>query len=67
MSDVVDMAEERLDFERARLSGIFQARVSPSGVTECEDCGDTIPAERLAAAPFATRCLHCQELFEKDA
>lgn len=67
MSDIVDLAEDRMDFERSRLSGIFQARVAPSGFTECDDCGDPIPAARLAAAPFATRCIHCQEIFERDA
>lgn len=65
MSDVADLTEDRLDRERSKLTGLLSARVAPSGVTECEDCGEDIPPARLAAAPFATRCIHCQENFER--
>lgn len=30
----------------------------------CADCGVTIPAERLAAVPTATRCTECQQAVE---
>lgn len=65
MSDVADLAEEVLDAERSKLGAAFEARLAPSGVSECEDCGDLIPPARLAVAPFARRCLHCQEAFER--
>lgn len=32
---------------------------------ECDDCGDAIPPERLKAVAGATRCVGCQEIFEK--
>lgn len=32
---------------------------------ECDDCGDEIPPERLKAVAGATRCVGCQEIFEK--
>jgi phage/conjugal plasmid C-4 type zinc finger TraR family protein len=31
----------------------------------CDDCDATIPKKRLALVPGATRCIHCQILFEK--
>lgn len=65
MTDIADLAETRIDAEREKLGALLRARVAPSGVTECDDCGEAIPPERLAAAPFATRCIHCQENFEK--
>ncbi|MGL5447456.1 MAG: TraR/DksA C4-type zinc finger protein [Rhabdaerophilum sp.] len=66
MSDVADMAEARIDRERARLSGLLQARVAPVAATHCDDCAEMIPEARRAAAPFATRCIHCQERFERQ-
>lgn len=32
--------------------------------TECEDCGDDIPLQRLLACG-SIRCIHCQEALEK--
>ena len=34
--------------------------------TLCEDCGEDIAPERLAARPDATRCTRCQEDWEED-
>ena len=31
----------------------------------CEDCDKPIGFERLTAYPTATRCIHCQEAYEK--
>jgi DnaK suppressor protein len=30
----------------------------------CEECGMDISEERLAAIPYAVRCIHCEENFE---
>jgi len=30
----------------------------------CDDCGKQIPMSRLAAAPYATRCIACADLQE---
>ena len=35
------------------------------GVRRCTDCGEPVPAKRLRALPGATRCLPCQEGFER--
>lgn len=64
--DAVDETEARLDFARANLSAQIRARVAPSGALECDDCGEPIPEERRRAAPFATRCVECQERFERE-
>ena len=31
----------------------------------CSDCGESIDIDRLAAYPTATRCVHCQDVYEK--
>jgi DnaK suppressor protein len=31
----------------------------------CEECGAEISEERLAAVPYAVRCLQCEERFEE--
>ena len=31
----------------------------------CEECGQEISEERLAAMPFAVRCIRCEERFEE--
>lgn len=35
------------------------ARIAGGTYGSCANCGDTIPAERLAAQPVATRCVKC--------
>jgi RNA polymerase-binding protein DksA len=32
----------------------------------CERCGQQIPEERLAAVPYATLCLSCRQLEERE-
>jgi DnaK suppressor protein len=32
----------------------------------CEDCGQEIGAERLAALPSSTRCIRCQAAWEQS-
>jgi len=32
----------------------------------CERCGNTIPEGRLQAVPYASYCVRCQELAEKE-
>jgi len=42
-----------------------QARVQSGEIDQCVDCGGEISAERLFAYPLATRCIYCQERYEK--
>jgi len=32
----------------------------------CIDCGEEIPEKRRRAVPGCTRCLDCQQLYEKE-
>lgn len=36
------------------------------GLTECEDCGGTIPEARRRAVPGVRRCVPCQQLDDAD-
>jgi phage/conjugal plasmid C-4 type zinc finger TraR family protein len=42
-----------------------RARISSGEANICTDCGDEIGFKRLHAYPFATRCIHCQTVYEK--
>lgn len=39
-------------------------RSKPS-LAECEDCGEDIPKARQTMIPGVTRCVHCQQLWER--
>ncbi|SDS42654.1 TraR/DksA family transcriptional regulator [Actinoplanes derwentensis] len=61
-----------IGFERAQLTALLTAtrdritevdealqRVEAGTYGICEGCGQAIPAQRLAARPFARRCMTC--------
>ena len=60
-----DLAEARQQL--AALSDVDAAlsRVAAGSYGECIDCGEPIAIARLKAYPAATRCIDCQEAFEK--
>lgn len=39
---------------------------SKESLHECEECGDEIPEARRIAVKGCTRCVYCQELYEKE-
>ena len=43
---------------------LAKQRSQPS-LSECEDCGEDIPEARRMAQRGVTRCIYCQELFER--
>ncbi len=43
---------------------LAKQRSQPS-LEECEDCGEDIPKARQEAQPGVTRCIYCQELYER--
>ncbi len=43
---------------------LAKQRSQPS-LEECEECGEEIPKARQEAQPGVTRCIYCQELFER--
>jgi len=53
--------------DRLELQQVEQAlmRISQSRYGNCNDCGTQLSFERLAAAPYATRCIACQTAFER--
>ena len=50
--------------ERADAIAAAQRMLQGQGRQECDACGELIPPERRAAAPFATHCLPCQAALE---
>ncbi|MDP1617327.1 TraR/DksA C4-type zinc finger protein [Phenylobacterium sp.] len=67
MSDDADRAQALEEFGRdvalRRVLGDAPFARPVSGF--CEDCDDTVEAERLTANPTARRCLFCQEAHER--
>jgi DnaK suppressor protein len=55
------------DHEVVELTAIEAAlsRIEAGSYGECIACGVHIPAARLKATPEASRCIHCQETYEK--
>lgn len=67
MADVADKgsAYARRDLE-GRIARIrSDAAGTGEGPRECEDCGEPIPEARRQAVPGCTRCVRCQEKFER--
>lgn len=63
--DVVQLQEElflqmAIDLHRGR-------RPQGDSALECEDCGEVIPEDRRRAAQGCSRCLRCQQQFERAA
>ena len=54
------------EHEIATLGHIDAAlkRIADGSYGQCTDCAVKIPANRLHAAPEASRCIHCQEKSE---
>lgn len=65
--DPLDRANTLAELER--LSGVsaVRSKLAEKGQDWCEDCGEDIPQERRAAAPWAVRCAPCQEIKELRA
>ncbi|WP_311272369.1 MULTISPECIES: TraR/DksA C4-type zinc finger protein [unclassified Rhizobium] len=62
----LDLAAERAEQERETKIAAASAAVSAQGATICQDCPSKISDERRAAAPFARRCIECQESYELE-
>lgn len=67
--DTIDRAQEAQDLyindavEAARKMKQGPQRKTGETVI-CLDCGDPLPPARIAAVPCASRCVHCQSIFE---
>lgn len=58
-------AERILADARSRNAAAALAGASRPTLRACVDCDDPIDARRLAAAPAAIRCTHCQGCAEE--
>ena len=60
-----DRAEAIAAAERDSAAARASRAVNVIGQDDCEKCGNPLSPERIAAAPFATRCIACQTAFER--
>lgn len=73
MADEVDLSQDVITLANAsalarvvnRAPGLGPVYVD--GVARCRECGEVIPAARLAVLPDAERCAECQADFEEEA
>ena len=65
----IDLAARSLStfWGRQRQIQLALARLETGDYGMCEDCGDPISHQRLEAAPWAHRCVGCQEAAEREA
>ena len=64
MADKADLAAELIEMTlEDSLANRLQS-IASVHATECDDCGDEIPAARRQAAPWATTCIECQSIRE---
>ena len=61
-ADLGDRATCIEGLERSAGVAAVLGRMQGQGADHCEDCGCEIPADRRAAAPWAVRCVHCQQI-----
>jgi DnaK suppressor protein len=54
------------NWETQRAIDIALDRIQTGGYGECDDCGEEIGPGRLAALPWATLCIRCQEETENE-
>lgn len=60
-----DLAAKLADAERDAAVSRAVATISGLGRQSCIDCGHAIEPARRAAAPWAVRCIPCQQAFER--
>jgi DnaK suppressor protein len=64
--DAANVLAELLSGNQIQIEHAMQ-RMTEGGYGLCEDCNCSIPGERLAARPEATRCVECQRRQELSA
>lgn len=73
--DYIDEAQMVEECERREALHRFLLRRAPEesqyrdperGKVLCLDCDEPIPAGRLAAHPHATRCIECQQDYDRE-
>ena len=66
-ASLADLSAARIDREVLEYRALEAAeqRLGDAGFGTCADCAVAIPLARLIANPAATRCVQCQEKFDK--
>lgn len=59
LASEVFLADVLAKRERERMSAPAESAM------ECEECGEQIPEARRQAVPGCTRCIECQEYFDR--
>jgi RNA polymerase-binding transcription factor DksA len=62
--EINDTLVHLLDQNREQVERALE-RLADGKYGECEDCGATIPMERLRFRPEATRCVDCQARWDR--
>ena len=64
--DEADIAQRNQELlERRNLEAHLSNMPQGESAEECDECGAPIPEKRRQAAPGCTRCIRCQEAFER--
>ena len=61
----VNVAVENTEWHMLNEVDAALTRIEEGTYGRCEDCGKAIPAQRLAAIPYALRCVPCEEKHEQ--
>lgn len=64
--DAVDKAQQLEQAQRDKALASAKSAPKTKGRLTCEDCGIEIPLARRLANPSATRCIECQQRFERE-
>lgn len=64
MSDEVDVAQDVVELTNSVAVLAIRHRLQTAGSNVCQSCGETIPADRRRAAPWADTCALCQSVLE---
>ena len=64
MARDLEFALDEHETTELRLIDAALGRIEAGTYGQCVDCGVTIPAARLHAAPAAARCISCQQKIE---
>ncbi|WP_251978594.1 TraR/DksA C4-type zinc finger protein [Salinicola avicenniae] len=64
MADAADNAGVVIEQQLASSLARHHLPADIATDSECEECGNEIPAARRAAAPWATTCIECQSIRE---
>ncbi len=67
-ADELDLAQYHAErWTELAIAALRHHTEVSAGRTDCVDCGDTIPLERLTQVPHASRCTRCQDRHERQA